>query len=518
MKMNDAQTEADKSIRTGPLFAVMFIGAFIAFLNQTLINIALPQIMDVFQIDAATADWLITIYMLVNGIVIPITAYLLERFTTRQLYITCMALFTIGTLICAISPGFYTILIGRVVQAIGAGILMPLITNVIFTLFPVNKRGAAMGMLGIAINFAPAIGPTLSGWIVQTYSWRVLFYVVLPIALANLLFSFFMIRNVSETGRPKLDVWSVILSTLGFGGLLYGFATAGANGWSDSQVVTMLLIGGISLALFICRQFMVRDPLLEFRIFRYPMFSLTTVINIIVTMALFSGMILIPIYMQHVRGFSPLLSGLMLLPGGIVMGIMSPITGRLFDRIGVKWLAITGLIITVVTTYALARLGTETTFAYVTWIYTARMFGMAILMMPIFTAGLNALPLALNRHGTAMVNTMRMMAGAVGMAFFVSVMTNQTAAYMKEIAAEQQAMSTHFVSIMTNQPTGDIRDMTVGQHIASANEMEMALTAQATVMAINDAFMIATIFTVISLLLAFFLRNASPAEDTIPDR
>lgn len=516
--MNNEQPATEKSIRTGPLFAVMFVGAFIAFLNQTLINIALPQIMDLFQIEAATADWLITIYMLVNGIVIPITAFLLERFTTRQLYITCMGLFTAGTLICAFAPGFYTILIGRVVQAAGAGILMPLITNVIFTLFPVDKRGSVMGMLGIAINFAPAIGPTLSGWIVETYSWRVLFFIVFPIALANLLFSFLLIKNVSETGRPKLDVWSVVLSTFGFGGVLYGFATAGTKGWGNPQVTTMLVIGGASLILFIWRQFVVRHPILEFRIFRYPMFSLTTVINVIVTMALFSGMILIPIYMQHVRGFSPLSSGLMLLPGGIVMGIMSPITGRLFDKIGVKWLAVTGLIITVLTTYALTKLDTDTSFAYVTWIYTARMFGMAILMMPIFTAGLNELPLKLNRHGTAMVNTLRMIAGAVGMAFFVSVMTNQTAAHMREITAGQQITSTNFVSIMINQTAADMREIAAGQHIASANEVELALTAQATVMAINDAFMIATILTVISLLLAFFIRNSRPVEDTITDR
>lgn len=510
--MNQCQTTAEDRIQTGPLFLVMFVGAFIAFLNQTLINIALPQIMDLFQITAATADWLITIYMLVNGIVIPITAFLLERFTTRQLYLSSMGLFTMGTLVCTFAPGFNTILLGRVIQAVGAGILMPLITNVIFTLFPVDKRGSVMGMLGISINFAPAIGPTLSGWIVEHYSWRVLFFIVFPIALVNLIFSYKYIQNVSETGRPKLDVLGVILSTIGFGGLLYGFATAGTAGWGSPQVNAMLFVGAISLVLFIWRQLVVKHPILEFRIFRYSMFSLTTVINVIVTMALFSGMILVPIYMQHVRGFSPLLSGLMLLPGGIIMGIMSPVTGRLFDKIGAKWLAITGLMITVITTYALTKLDMDTSFAYVTWIYTARMFGMAILMMPIFTAGLNDLPLKLNRHGTAMVNTLRMMGGAVGMAFFVSVMTTQTAAYMREFAAGQHVVSTQAASDLSVQPATDIRDLTTGLHIASGNPGELAYVAQATVMAINDAFMIATLLTILSLIFAFFIRNTRPEE------
>jgi EmrB/QacA subfamily drug resistance transporter len=481
------------SVRTGPIFSVMFVGAFVAFLNQTLINIALPQIMEHLNITATTANWLTTIFMLVSGIVIPITAFLMERFTTRQLYITSMALFAAGTLICGISPNFSVLLIGRIVQAAGAGILFPLITNVIFILFPVEKRGAAMGMLGVALNFAPAIGPTLSGWIVQTYSWRVLFFIIFPIALINLLVSFFLIKNVSETRRPKLDVWGVILSTVGFGGILYGFATAGSSGWGSTNVVMLLAVGGISLISFIWRQFSVGNPILEFRIFRYRMFTLTTIINVIVTMAMFSGMILMPLYMQHVRGFSPLLSGLMLLPGGIIMGIMSPITGKLFDKIGAKWLSIVGLLITVFTTYALTRLQTDTSFSYVTYVYTARMFGMSILLMPIFTAGLNELPLTLTRHGTAMVNTLRMMAGAVGMAFFVSIMTNKAATHIREIVA--------------------------AQHIPLDDKIHLAFaTNQGTAMGINDAFFIATILTAISFVLSFFIRKTTPMEDTITTR
>ncbi|WP_082130196.1 MDR family MFS transporter [Aneurinibacillus tyrosinisolvens] len=484
------QAMPEGTIRTGPILGVMLTGAFIAFLNQTLINIALPQIMAHLHISAVTANWLTTIFMLVNGIVIPITAFLMERFTTRQLYITSMGLFTVGTLICGIAPNFAALLIGRVVQAAGAGVLFPLITNAIFALFPVEKRGAAMGLFGVAINFAPAIGPTLSGWIVQTYSWRVLFFVIFPIGLINLFASFFLVKNVSETSRPKLDVLGVILSTLGFGGILYGFATAGSSGWGSPNVVTMFSIGGVSLLLFIWRQLAVKHPILELRVLRYRMFTLTTIINMIVTMAMFAGMILMPIYMQNVRGFSPFLSGLMLLPGGIVMGIMSPITGRLFDKMGAKWLAIPGLLITVITTYALSRLGTNTSFTYITIIFTIRMFGMAILMMPIFTAALNDLPLALNRHGTALINTFRMVAGAVGMAFFVSIMTNQSAKHTEDILQ--------------------------GRYVYITRETERAVAVnQGAVMGINDAFLIATLLTVVALVLSFFIRNKAVAKGAI---
>ncbi|WP_035323003.1 DHA2 family efflux MFS transporter permease subunit [Peribacillus kribbensis] len=484
-------TAAGSTQKTGVIFAVLLAGAFIAFLNQTVINIALPKIMDTFQITAVTANWLSTIFMLTNGIVIPITAFLMERYSTRQLFLFSMAVFAIGTFICAWAPSFSVILVGRVVQAIGAGILFPLITNVIFTIFPRERRGFAMGIFGVAMNFAPAVGPTWAGWVIESHSWHTIFYIIGPIALIDLILAIFLVKNVTETSRPKLDVLGVILSTIGFGGILYAFSTGGTKGWTDAEVITLFVVGGISLILFVWRQLTVGHPLLEFRIFKYRMFTLTTIINVIVTMAMFSGMILMPIYMQNVRGFTPLEAGFMLLPGGIVMGIMSPITGKLFDKFGAKWLAVVGLAITILTSYALTNLHTNTPFSYVLWVYTARMFGMSILMMPIFTAGLNDLGLSLNRYGTAMVNTFRMVAGAVGMAFFVSIMNSQGKAHVKDII--------------------------IHQHILPTDKAHMALAInQGTVMGINDAFMIATYLSAAAFVLAFFIRNKPRKEETAP--
>ncbi|MDR7000230.1 DHA2 family efflux MFS transporter permease subunit [Neobacillus niacini] len=483
----DNQKKSNLSVRTTPIFAVLIAGAFVAFLNQTVINVALPQIMNTFQISAATANWLSTIFMLTNGVVIPITAFLMQRFTTRQLFLFSMGIFSVGTFICAIAPAFSVILVGRVVQAIGAGILFPLITNVIFTIFPLERRGFAMGIFGVAMNFAPAIGPTWAGWIIETYSWHVMFYIIAPIGLIDFFIAIFLVKNVSETSRPKLDVLGVILSTIGFGGILYGFTTGGTKGWNDPEVISLFIVGGISLILFVWRQLTVDHPILEFRIFKYKMFTLTTIINVIVTMAMFSGMILMPIYMQNIHGFSPLQAGFMLLPGGVVMGIMSPITGKLFDKYGAKWLTIIGLAITIITTYALTRLHTDTSFSYVLWVYTLRMFGMSLLMMPIFTAGLNDLGLSLNKFGTAMVNTLRMVAGAVGMAFFVSIMTNNGESHVKNIMGEQQ--------------------------ISPTDKVQMALAIkQGTVMGIDDAFMIATYLTIAAFVLAFFIRTGKPGR------
>lgn len=484
-------SEAISTIRRGPIVASLIIAAFVAILSQTLLNVALPSMMNDLGIEAHTVQWLSTGYLLVNGVLVPISAYLIERFTTRQLFTTATSLFALGTLVCAVAPGFEVLLAGRLVQAAGAGILMPLMTIVFLTIFPIEQRGKAMGMMGLAMIFAPAIGPTLSGWVVQHYSWRVLFYIVLPIAVIALIFGGFGMRNVTRNAPAKLDLLGVILSTLGFGGLLYGFSDAGNDGWDSSRVLISLAVGVVALLLFIWRQLKVKKPILEFRVFKFSMFSLTTVINVIITMAMFSGMILLPIYLQNIRGFTPLEAGLLLLPGAILMGIMSPITGIIFDKIGARWLAVIGLVITTFTTYEFSRLTVETSYGYMITMYTLRMFGMSMLMMPIQTAGLNQLPQRLNPHGSAMSQTLRNVAGALGTAFLVTIMTNMAASKGKELA--------------------------IAGHVAPTDQAAMAaIKMQATVYGINHAFVVATWMTVAALVLSFFIRKVKPHSEQTP--
>lgn len=483
-----ADNAPSKTFRRGPIIAALLIGAFVALLNQTLMNVALPKMMEDLNILANTAQWLTTGFMLVNGVLVPISAYLVEKFTTRQLFTTAMMLFSIGTLVCAIGTGFEMIMVGRVIQAVGAGILMPLMNIVFLRIFPIEERGKAMGLMAVAMIFAPAVGPTLSGWVVQNYSWRVLFYIVLPLAIFSMLLGMKTMQNVGKLTSPKLDKPGVILSTLGFGGLLYGFSDAGTDGWGSTTVILCLILGIVSLGLFVWRELTADKPLLEFRIFRYNMFSLTTVINIIVTMAMYAGMILLPIYLQTIRGFTPMESGLMLLPGAILMGIMSPITGIIFDKIGARWLAVIGLAITAVTTWEFSQISSTTTYTHLILTYTARMFGMSMLMMPIVTAGLNQLPQRLASHGTAMSNTLRTVGGALGMALFVSLMTNRT--------------------------KSNITDALVSGAVSKTDKAAMMkLTQDATINGITHAFAVATWVTVLALVLALFIRKTSPQPD-----
>lgn len=428
--------ETTQNYKQSTIVTLLLAGTFIAILNQTLMITAIPPIMEEMNITANSAQWLTTVFMLVNGIMIPVSAFLLERFTTRQLFISAMSVFALGTLVAGLAPNFEMLLMGRVIQSSGAGVMLPLMQTVFLMIFPVNKRGSAMGLVGLVISFAPAIGPALSGWITSHYSWRVLFFIILPIAIIDIIIAFFALKNVTETAKTKVDVLSIILSSFGFGGLLYGFTCAGNQGWTAANTLLWLTIGVISLLFFITRQLRLTQPMLEFRVFANSIFPFTVIIGMITFMGLIGAETIIPLFMQNMRDFTAFEAGLALLPGALITGLLSPITGRLFDKFGARWLAFTGLIIITGSSFAFASLSPSTSFTFITVMYGVRMFGLAMVMMPVATAGLNRLPKRLIPHGAAMDNTMKMIAASVGTAILVTVMTTtaETAAQNPEIS------------------------------------------------------------------------------------
>ncbi|MFZ0369817.1 MAG: DHA2 family efflux MFS transporter permease subunit, partial [Halobacillus sp.] len=263
---------------------LLLAGSFITILNQTLMITAIPPIMHEMNVSANSAQWLTTVFMLVNGIMIPISAFLIERFTTRQLFITAMSVFVFGTLVGGLAPNFQLLLAGRVIQSAGAGVMLPLMQTVFLLIFPVNRRGAAMGYIGLVISFAPAIGPALSGWITENSSWRALFLITLPLAVIIIGVAYFILKNVTELKNPKVDIPSIIMSSVGFGSLLYGFTSAGNNGWDSPVTMTALGVGAVALTLFITRQLRMHHPMLEFRVFKLRTFTITTLIAMIAFM------------------------------------------------------------------------------------------------------------------------------------------------------------------------------------------------------------------------------------------
>ncbi|HDR4436049.1 MFS transporter [Bacillus thuringiensis serovar brasilensis] len=500
-----------ENVNVKAVVAVLILGMFVSILNQTIINVALPPLMNEFNVSTSTAQWLITGFMLVNGILVPISAFLVSRFTYRKLFVAAMLFFTVGSIICAISGNFTMMMTGRVIQAVGAGILMPVGMNIFMTLFPPHKRGAAMGLLGVAMILAPAIGPTVTGWVIENYSWNLMFYAMFIIGLIITFLSLKFFTLAQPVSNTKLDVFGVVSSSIGLGSLLYGFSEAGNNSWTSAEVIISLVIGVIGLALFIWRELTTDNKMLDLQVFKYPVFTFTLVINAIVTMALFGGMLLLPVYLQNIRGFTPIESGLLLLPGSLIMGIMGPVAGKLFDKYGIRPLAIIGLAITTYATYEFTKLSMDTPYSVIMTDYIIRSIGMSFIMMPIMTAGMNALPMKLISHGTATQNTSRQVAGSIGTAILITLMTQQTTAHV----ADYGNMLTTSNPILVDKVHG------MGQSLAALAGSAQAGDAMSTqllfgqisklsaINGINDAFLIATILAGIAWVLSFFLPSGN---------
>ncbi|WP_267811110.1 DHA2 family efflux MFS transporter permease subunit [Staphylococcus aureus] len=513
-KVNEKKKKEHKNfifgegVSRGKILAALLFGMFIAILNQTLLNVALPKINTEFNISASTGQWLMTGFMLVNGILIPITAYLFNKYSYRKLFLVALVLFTIGSLICAISMNFPIMMVGRVLQAIGAGVLMPLGSIVIITIYPPEKRGAAMGTMGIAMILAPAIGPTLSGYIVQNYHWNVMFYGMFIIGIIAILVGFVWFKLYQYTTNPKADIPGIIFSTIGFGALLYGFSEAGNKGWGSVEIETMFAIGIIFIILFVIRELRMKSPMLNLEVLKFPTFTLTTIINMVVMLSLYGGMILLPIYLQNLRGFSALDSGLLLLPGSLIMGLLGPFAGKLLDTIGLKPLAIFGIAVMTYATWELTKLNMDTPYMTIMGIYVLRSFGMAFIMMPMVTAAINALPGRLASHGNAFLNTMRQLAGSIGTAILVTIMTTQTTQHLSAFGEELDK---------TNPVVQDHMRELASQYGGQEGAMKVLLqfvNKLATVEGINDAFIVATIFSIIALILCLFLQSNKKAKAT----
>ncbi|WP_105035595.1 MDR family MFS transporter [Cryobacterium aureum] len=418
---------------------LLLVSAFVVILNETIMGVALPHLMNDLSITATAAQWLTTAFMLTMAVVIPITGFLIQRFNTRPIFIAAMTLFSTGTLIAALAPGFEVLLIGRIVQASGTAIMMPLLMTTVMTLVAPASRGRTMGNISIVISVAPAIGPTISGIILSVLDWRWMFILVLPIAIGALVLGASHIQNVTTPRTVPLDVLSVILSAFGFGGFVYGLSNLGAApaaGWLS------LGIGVFALILFVLRQLQLQRTdraLLDLRVFKARTFTLSISMLSISMLALFGTIILLPLYMQNVLGMTALSTGLLLLPGGLTMGLLAPFVGRLYDRRGPTILLVPGSIIVSAAFWTMTMMG-ETTEPWMLMVtHIGMSVGLSLLFTPLFTSALGSLTPNLYSHGSAVVGTVQQLAGAVGTALFIAVMTSQSAALMTQGVSEVSA-------------------------------------------------------------------------------
>lgn len=423
-----ATEEKSVSARDEWVIRVLIVSAFTVILNETIMGIAIPHLMRDLGITAVAAQWLTAAFLLTMAVVIPITGFLLQRFPTRPLYIVAMSSFVAGTVLAAAAPGFKVLLAARVIQATGTAVMLPLLMTTVISLVPARERGKRMGNIGIVISVAPALGPTIGGLILEYLPWRFLFIFVLPVALATLLFGIARMRSTNETRPTRIDALSVVLAVAGFGSLVFGLSRiAEAGEGALGQTITIIAVGLAVIGVFVWRQIVLQRidaPLLDLRVFKERIFTAATAMFVVNMIAMFGSIILLPLFMQNVLGLSVLRSGLMLLPGGLAMGLLAPVIGRAYDRVGPRALLVPGTALVAAAMWGMSFvLTSHAHWAIVLGLHLVLSVGLALIFTPLFSASLGALPRRLYSHGSAIVSTMQQLAAAAGTALFVSVMT-----------------------------------------------------------------------------------------------
>ncbi|MGO1768968.1 MAG: MDR family MFS transporter [Microbacterium sp.] len=462
---------------------LLLVAAFVAILNETTMAIAIPHLNEDLHLPPELGQWMTSGFMLTMAVVIPTTGFLLLRFTTRQVFLTAISAFVVGTALCLVAPGFELLLAGRIVQAAGTGIMIPLLMTTVMNVVPAHSRGRLMGRVGLVISLAPALGPTLSGAILESLNWRWIFGIILPIAVIALLLGAKWMLNLGETTHAPLDVLSIILSAAGFGGLVLGLSQFGAGHGGETADPTagssalpwvIIAVGVVSLALFAWRQLVLQrkdDALLDLRVFRSRNFSLSVLIMAVVGFAMFGTFSLLPLYLQDVAGLNSFESGLVLLPGAVLMGLLGPVMGRIYDARGPRTLMVPGAILIAAAMFVYSTAGQDTPVALLVVVQIAMSLGLAGSFTPLFSASLGSLKRHLYSHGSAALNTLQQVAGAAGTALLISI-------YSSILHAGEEA------------------------GIASAAAGEPGTRA---------AFLVAGFIALVPVVLAFFIRK--PEED-----
>lgn len=422
--------------------AILLAGALVVVLNQTLLSPAFPSIMANLQVDSTTVQWLTSAYSLTMAIVIPLSAYLIGRFPTRNLFIAGLSLFAVGSLVAFLSPMFAFLLIGRVLQAAAAGIVMPMVFTVILLVFPREKRGSGMGIVSLIMGFAPAIGPSVSGVVVDSVGWRGLFVISLTLALLIVAAASFKLDSYGEFAPTSFDKPSVALVSLGMLSLLYGLASVTSSA-TPAVSLALIVVGAALLVLFVRRQLKLEVPLLRIDVLKSPRYALNIAVVACYMAALVGAGVLLPIYLQNLLGVSALETGLIMLPGAVGGAIMGFFAGRLFDRFGARRVAVPGVFVALLGGAGMAMFGLDTPVPFVVAVYTCLGVGLQAVIPPLGTWGINSLDNGVIQHANALTNTINQVGGSFGTAILVSLSATGPLFFPELSQMEQTMMGSH---------------------------------------------------------------------------
>ncbi len=504
--------------RFGMSFVAMLgiiLGVFMAILDNTIVNVAIPKMISVFSTTQTHIEWVITAYLLVTGMLTPMSGYLGDRFGQKQVYLAALTLFTTGSALCGLSWNADVIIVFRIWQAIGGAMLMPTSMTLLFSMAPPQRRGAIMGIWGIALMFAPALGPTLSGYLVQYVDWRLIFYINVPIGIICFLLVVATIPTLPGAGKADPPDWAgFITSLVGFFSLLYALSEAPTDGWSSITILSFLVLAGIALSAFVVIELTTDHPMLDLRLLGRRVYLMAIVTTSLLNIALLGVLFLLPVFLQEGIGLTPLQTGLLTLPGALLTGALMPVSGVLFDRIGARPLGIVGLGVLAVTSFMFTNIDYNWTFSWILLLYMFRSVGMGIAMMPLSTAGMNDVPQHLISRGTALQNTMRNVAGSIGTAWMSTIM--QTGAAQHFVQYVQRLSVQHLQTIRVFSPAPSVYGVTTP---GALNQLVTMLDRWAFQSGMQDAFYLTALLTVIAWVSVFFIgKKRAPVASGFPGK
>lgn len=489
---------------------VIIIGTFMSVMDGTIVNVSLPKMISVFNSSTADAQWIVTAYMLTLGIVMPISGYLGDRFGYKRVYFTSLLIFVIGSFLCGAAWSINSIIIFRVLQALGGGIMQPLGMAILYQNFPRERMGMVLGIWGISMMLAPAIGPTLGGYLVDYLSWRFIFYVNIPIGILNLFMAKARLKETPLIKGHSFDFVGIVTSAIGFFCLLLAFSEGNSHGWTSPYIVFLLFVSAFSLTIFIYNELHHSEPVLDLRLCKNYVFSISLVVSSIISIGMFAVVFLIPLLLQSILGKSAVLTGLILLPAALASGVVMPVSGKIFDRYGARALVMGGLIILIVTTYMLHGFNAMTPVWLMILLLVVRGFGMGFCFMPSTTAGMNTVPQHLVGRASALSNVIRQIASAFGIAMFSSILANRQTAYLADLMPAINVNSDEYLHLQA-----EIMSMANGLGISWDSVFAMTgsmiiqrAVKESMVMAIGDCFIVAAGLTVIALVLAAFFKGS----------
>ncbi len=494
--------------------SVVIVGTFMSILDSSIVNVAIPKMMTVFGASTDQIEWVVTGYMLTMSIVIPLTGYLGDRFGIKRLYIMSLIIFTAGSALCGLSVSTQTMIAARVVQAIGGGMIMPVGMAMIFMIVPIEKRGVALGVWGISAMAAPAIGPTLSGYIVQYLDWRLIFTINVPVGIIGTTLAILLLKETEIHENKKFDFIGAITSAIGLFTLLLALDQGNSKGWTSTYEIVLFAISILSIVCFIYQELTYEQPLLDLRVLKNGSFSISLVVSTITTIGMYGALFLIPIYMQNIRGYTPMESGLLSLPMAIVTGIMMPISGKLFDKFGAKWLTIIGLAILSGASFMLSKLTLETSYTVILLIMMVRGLGMGMSMMPVQTNGMNSIPRDQSGRATALNNTLRQVSASLGIAVLTTIFQNREVFHTERLSEAVNLTSPTVVAAQNNFAALAIKNGMSLSAVKSGIFMQIytQLVKMAAVGGINDALLVSSFICLFGIPVAFFIKKAAAPE------